>query len=136
MNDTAKATVLAICVNTLAACASGPEIGSQYSPHFCTHDDDSELSRADWILSEAPPNADSYRASAVESRLEERGASQIDDEILSGTYQDETWLALETGERILCLTDGPPHEAWGAQFWIFSNSGPEVVDSGVWITVG
>jgi len=86
-----------------------------------------------WTLIAPPDNAVAYRKAAasefphITSNIE-RGEW--------GHMGTETWLENEDGGRILCLTDGPPTDAWASHFWIFEGATTDIADSGSWITVG
>lgn len=129
--DLRVAAVLSLMASA-SACASTYQIGDKADLHNCGVDS------SGWIYSEAPNNADEYRRLAAEEphfNSEKISAGEW------GHYGEETWLTNSSGEVILCLTDGPPWEAWGSSFWKFAapieNSGQlQIADQGATITVG
>lgn len=124
-----KATLSAVLALMASSCASAPQYGNTLSLRKCGSD------QSEWTLAPAPLNADEYRSLASHHSV--RNSDSISDREW-GHYDDETWLASASGEIILCLTDGPPTEAWSSTWWRFKSTVEqiEMVDKGATITVG
>jgi len=128
-NCVAVSAVLALMAT---ACVGSPQIGDELSLFRCgTHD-------GGWRLIDIPENASLYRQRAeMDSPYRSKNVSAD----MWGRYSDETWLENEAGEKVLCLTDGPPSRAWGSTFWRFepyngSTDGPIIADKGATVVVG
>jgi|GEM_PF-4019133 len=119
----------AVLALVASSCASSPQYGEPLALFKCNTLD------GNWVLMEPPEDADAYRLLASE-RSPHQSYSIADQEW--GRYSDETWLMSDQGQIILCLTEGPPAEAWGSNWWKFEIAEDQhrLVDLGATITVG
>lgn len=122
-------TLSAVLAFMTASCANTPQYGDPLSTTKCSTD------QGNWVLIPSPENADEFRMLASQQSIRQ---SYSITEREWGRYDDETWLESENGEIVLCLTDGPPTEAWASTWWRFSSDNNELtmVDRGATITVG